>query len=63
MTRNPMFLKYMFCKISFLCILGKKCNSPRSLSLHVVYSIYSGVEIRGEMLTRHTFTNLLKSIS
>ena len=40
MTRNPMFLKYTFCKISFLCILGQKCNSPHSLSLHNVYSIY-----------------------
>ena len=30
MTRSPMFLKYMFCKISYLCILGQKCNSPQS---------------------------------
>ena len=38
--RSPMFLKYISSKISYLCILGQKCNSPHSLCLHVVYSIY-----------------------
>ena len=38
--RSPMFLKYISSKISYLCILGQKCNSPHSLCLHIVYSIY-----------------------